>query len=342
MNSNQRPAPLPLLLCLLAATAGRAQTPIEADPVEAKATATQAPPPATAKASEATPKSPAEEAATEKIAAEKAAASAAQQDRKAKEALIQRVAKAHRPKGPTKAITAFRCDLVLHVLDKRLQEGGQVELGVQYLEYEMPLLKSTRSLLRYEQRDAETPIVRGEDKFGPWHLSQGKPVDLTGAEAREDLKAFRQHQNLARQLVRFLSPEQVLRSLSNTGPVGEHKLRLTRTKSIETLTIQGDIKKFPIMQMGGGEVPARMTVYIDKASARLVAIDVAPLKDGVVQTQLGERCWLKDLQARNDLLIPLRLVYWRNTDGKPMIHSEVKLTTIDLRPGLTPDDFTRK
>jgi hypothetical protein len=257
-------------------------------------------------------------------------------------ALAARVEKAHRPDGPVPPVTAFTAMLELRVLDKRAEQRGQVELDVRYLEWTPPSGKKAQTLIRYEIRDASTPIVRGSDEYGPWQLVQGEPRDLTGADAAEDRDQFERHRNLARQLVRFLSPGDVLRSLGTPTAVIEDDLPVERGLVVPCATVTGTLPSFPLLQHGGDDAPARVTLWIDKASGRLLAVDAAPLRDGEADLARGERILLLELQCRDGLLVPTHLKHlFRREDRKLAPWSEVQLTKLSLRPPLGRDDFDR-
>lgn len=258
------------------------------------------------------------------------------------EAFALRVAAAHRTDPASHKIDAFRSTIELELKDATLDKGGQVALDVAFLEFQAENRKRPTTLLRYEVRGAEQPIVRGQDRYGPWHISNGKPQDLTGAGSERDLKAFLEHKNLAKQLVRFLSPGDVIRSLSNCTEVREQKLQLTRSTFLDTLAIDGDMDQFPMMRNAGEEVAARLTIYVDHKTDRLVAVDVTPIKKGVLDENNGERIKLDKLEERNGLLVPSQLHYlWRDPRGQLRSHSSVNIIKLDLKPDLKKVDFDR-
>ena len=257
------------------------------------------------------------------------------------ETLSREVGAAHRPDGPTAKVDAFRCSLELHLLDVREKNGGQASLEVQFLQQPRKPPKRPRTFIRYEVRGAEQPIRRGFDRVGPWHIKQGKPADLTAAGAEKDLESLREHTNLARQLVRFLSPEAVLSALTNPTKVVDDELRVGR-RSAPVLSVGGTLKKFPLMQNAGEETPAYVTIYIDKQSRRLLGLDAWPIKDGKPDRIRGERVLLSDLHLRDGLLVPRTLRYlWRNESGQLRSHSTAKIISLELRPTLTAKDFDR-
>ena len=258
------------------------------------------------------------------------------------EEFAREVGAAHRPDGPTPRVDAFRCRLELHLLDVREQNGGQANLDVRFLLQRREPPKKSRAYIRYEVRGAEQEIRRGFDRVGPWHIKQGRPQDLTAAGAEKDLASLQEHTNLARQLVRFLSPEAVLRALVEPTRVIDDKLRVGR-QQVPTKSVSGRIAKFPLVQGGGDEAPAYVTIHVDGRSKRLLGVDAWPLKDGKPDRVRGERILLSDLQPQDGLLIPRTLRYlWRNESGMLRSHSTVKILSLDLRPELTLKDFDRR
>jgi hypothetical protein len=256
-------------------------------------------------------------------------------------ALALRVEKAHG--GASNKISAFRSTIELELTDRTLDKGALVGLDVTFLEFQNPKLKRPTTLLRYEIQKAEQPIVRGQDRLGPWHLDKGKAQDLTAAGKERDLKAFIEHKNLAKQLVRFVKPADVIRSLTNCSEVEEFKLKLTRAKSLQTLKIHGNIEKFPMMRNAGEDAAARLTLYIDKKTDRVIAVDVTPFDHGEPDAKKGERIKLGQFQVRNGLNVPHRLSYlWRDKDGALRSHSKVNILRLNLDPELKQKDFDRQ
>ncbi|MFK7743264.1 MAG: hypothetical protein AB8H80_23310 [Planctomycetota bacterium] len=263
-------------------------------------------------------------------------------------ALALRVGRSHRPEaGPgaaaAKPIDAFRCSLALELLDKRAEQGGQVELAVQFLRWQRENNRRKITLLRYELQGSEGLNVRGRDRLGPWHVQQGEVQDLTGARHERDLEQFREHLNLAKQLVRFLSPEEVLKSLKKPSEVTRTQLVIARGKSVATLTVTGTLKRFPMMQNAGEEGPALLQIYVDESNDRLRAVDVWPLVEGKPDLRRCERIVMNDQRMRDGILVAHELTHkWRDPNGRLRPHSRVKMTTLDLRPELTVSDFDRR
>ena len=255
--------------------------------------------------------------------------------------LARQVGGAHRPDGPTAKVEAFTCQLELHLLDVSEKNGGQANLEVDFLQQAREAPKKPRTFIRYKVRGVDRAIRRGFDRFGPWHIQQGKPADLTAAGAQRDLQSLREHTNLARQLLRFLSPEAVIESLEAPTKVVDDKLRIGR-KSAAVYSVSGRLSEFPLMQRAGSDAPAFVTIYVDKSSKRLLGIDAWPIEDGASDRARGERILLSDLQLRDGLLVPRTLRYlWRDAAGKLRSHSTAKIITLDLSPNLDAKHFDR-
>jgi len=254
------------------------------------------------------------------------------------EALSQRVDKAHRPQGPSAEVTAFDGVLQLHLLAPG-EESPQVDLAVKYLKWRKPD-GPIRHLIRYKMLDTRS-IERGRDQFGFWHLVQGKARDLTEQDAT-DRAACERDTNLARQLVRFLDPGAVLRSLTGAGPVREEEFKLGRDKGVPCETVEGGLAAFPLLQRAGEDAPVLVKIWVTKAEGRLLAIDAWPLADGKRNEAAAERVRLLDLRERDGLLVPFQLEHlFRDAEGKMRLRSRAEITHLSLRPKLTEADFDR-
>ncbi len=259
------------------------------------------------------------------------------------QALAQRVEAAHRPDGPVPPITAFAASIELRVLDKTREQRGQVDLDVQFLEWTAPGSKKVRPLIRYEIRDAAAPVVRGRDRFGPWQLTQNEPRDLTGADAAEDLAQFEQHTNLARQMLRFLSPGTVLRELQRPGPVTDQVLTMQRGLVVPCRTVSGRVESFPLLRHEPGDTAVEIRLWIDAATGRLVTVDAAPVRGDVVDRARGERVLLLDFVPRDGVLVPEHVKHlFFDGEGKLTPWSEVHVAKLVLRPRLDEASFARK
>ena len=255
------------------------------------------------------------------------------------EALSKRVEAAHQPKGPQTPVTAFDGRITLHVLDAKAAQG-QVDIRVRYFAWTRPDLK-VRHLIRYEVREAGAPIESGRDQKGAWHLVQGEARDITEADTT-DRAACERNTNLARQLVRFLEPGAVLRALTGPSPVRDAPLQLGREAPTACEVVEGTLPSFPLLQAGGEDAPVQAKVYVAKASARLVAIEVSPLKDGIADPARTELVSLVDLHEQDGFLVPRQLLHLQRDDqGRMRLLSKTVLTALSLRPDFTAKTFDR-
>ena len=256
------------------------------------------------------------------------------------EALARAVDDAHRPRGPVPPVVAFRTSLELHILDAAAEDRGQADLQVQFLEWSRPRSDKVVPLIRYEVRRAGAPLVIGRDRNSPWQLYQGQPRDL-GAEFAEDLKALERNTNLARQLIRFLSPGAVLRGLRQATPVRNEALTIERGNTVECTVVEGDLESFPLQQ-AGQDLPVRAKIYVAKASHQLLAVEVSPLVGGTADTTRTERVLLLDLHERDGLLVPRELKHLLRDGSGLRLKSRAVLRQLELRPVLSASDFDRK
>lgn len=257
-------------------------------------------------------------------------------------ALAARVDASHHPHGPVAPVTAFKGSLEVHLLAADAERGGQAALLVQFLRWQRPNSTRTRDLIRYEVKQAGDPIVRGRDRNGFWHLFQGEPRDLGGAEFANDLAACERDTNLARQLLQFLDPAAVLRGMTRPSPVVEQPLQLGREPAVTCQRVEGDLAAFPLLQQAGADAPVHVAVYVTKDKGELLALEIWPLVDGNPERTRGELVRLRDLHERDGLLVPRRLEhFFRNDKGELSLQSRAAVTSLSLRPELSAEDFDR-
>jgi len=256
--------------------------------------------------------------------------------------LAARVDAAHRPDGPTPAVTALKGAVELHYVARDAEQRGQVDLDLRYLEWTRPGGTKVVPLLRYEVKQAGAPVVRGRDRNGPWQLVKGEPRDLLAADAAQDLAEHERRQTLVRQLLRFLAPGDVLRTLQQAGPITREDLEVARATRVACVTVTGTLPAFPLLRQGGDDAPAQLKVWIDAATNRLLAVDAAPMQDGKPDVADGERVRLTDLRARDGLLVPGEVLHlFTGADGKYALQTRAVITTLQLRPELKAEDFDR-
>jgi hypothetical protein len=257
-------------------------------------------------------------------------------------ALASTVEQAHRPKGPVPPVTALRSVFQVHLLDPGAEQKGVVDLAVRYLEWTRPNAKKPTALIRYELGDGATEVVRGRDRDGPWHRVQGQPRDLQNADYERDYAIFQQHSNLAKQLVRFLSPGTVLRELQQASAIGNEDLTVERGTVVACRVVEGVLPSFPLVHQGQDDVPVHTKFFVDRASGQLLALDVWPLQDGKRDDGKGERILLLHARERDGLLVPGELRHlFRDQAGRLRPNSKAVMVRLELRPALAPEDFDR-
>lgn len=257
-------------------------------------------------------------------------------------ALAARVGAAHCANGPVPRIEAIRGLLTIQLLDRTAEQRGQIDLDVRFLDWRPATGTKTVPLIRYEVLDAGEAIVRGQDRDGPWQLVRGEPRDLSGADFVQDLAACERHTNLARQLLLYLSPADVLRSLQRPSPVRPTLLPLRRGKELPCLTVLGDLPAFPLLQQGGADGPVRVQVFVDAETGRLAGLDAFPRDGDIVDEARGERILLADLRARDGVLVPHEIRHLFREAGQLVLKSSVQILQLSLRPELRAEDFDRQ
>lgn len=256
--------------------------------------------------------------------------------------LADTVDASHRPDGTTRQFRAFTA--VLDMKQTAADKGrGEATLQVSFLEYQPNNRKHTQPLIRYRIVDASTPIERGRDAEGYWQLVDDKPQDLETRSTTNDLAAVKRDTNLARQLLRFLDPGAVLRSLQDTEPVRDAELKLGRTEPIPCRVVTGTLASFPRLYETGDDTPVRLAAYVDKSTNQLTAVELWPLgEDGKPDRGHGEFLKLDDFKLRDHVKLPTRmLLYQTKADGSREKQMQVDVVSIELDPELTPLDFDR-
>lgn len=256
-------------------------------------------------------------------------------------ALLARLDAAHHPEGPVPEVRSFRAALEVHLIDASAEQGGQISLAFQYLRWQRSE-RSVRHLIRYEVKHSGEPIERGRDQYGMWHRTNGEAKPITEADT-EDVAAVERHTQLARQLVSFLDPAAVLRTMTDPSPVRDEMFRRGREAAVECRTVEGTLSGFPLLRQQGDDVPVRIKVYVTAADGRLLAVLVRPLVDGKPDEARAELIRLLDYGQNNGMLVP-NLVehFYRTDDDKLAAQSRVVIRKLELNPPLTVDSFARK
>jgi hypothetical protein len=230
----------------------------------------------------------------------------------------------------------------VHLIDPKAEERGQIDLRVRWLEVPRAGKKPQR-LVRFEMGRGGTTVVCGQDRDGPWHLVQDQPRDLTGAEYTNDLATFQRRRNMLEQLLRFLSPGDVVRELQRPLPIADAELFVDRTQpKLACRTLSGRLATFPLVHEERTDGPVQACFWVDKATGRLAALDVWPMRGDERDDAKGERVLLLDLRESSGLLVPFELKHlFRDAQGQLRPNSRAVLQDLRLQPELRAEDFDR-
>ncbi|MEY3162073.1 MAG: hypothetical protein RIT25_2064 [Planctomycetota bacterium] len=257
--------------------------------------------------------------------------------------LSERVDAVHYPDGRPKRLESFRADLSIEEAAADASQRGQAELRSMFREWQPEGAKVSRPLIRYSVVDAGQPIERGCDRDGWWELFQGEPRDLTARDLAESLKAAQRDTKLARQLLRFMDPGAVLRTLQDAGAVVEETLQVGRTEPVPCQVATGRLAAFPLLEQEGDAVPVAARIFVHRDTGRLVAIEARPLDaEGKPDAGRGEFLRFEEHEKQGPALLPRMLVHYRlDANGKRMLQRKVRLVQITLGAELRVEDFDR-
>lgn len=255
--------------------------------------------------------------------------------------LAETVDAVHRPTG-RQPIPGFRAALAIEQTAADAEARGRVELEVRFLLWQKPGSQKVRPLIRYQLMDASKPTEQGQDQEGPWAVESGKRVDLDAAEREVDRHEIQRRTNLARQLLRFLDPGEVLRALKEPSPVADEALRIGRTESMPCTVVEGRLDAFPLLQKQGDDAPVRLKVFIHQQSHRVVALEAWPLDKTGKKEANGEFMLFADHRVEGGVLLPMRLAHSLVLpDGSRRKQLDVTITSIALAPDLKAEEFAR-
>ena len=261
------------------------------------------------------------------------------------EELAQKVDAAHGVAAAAEPIHSFAATMRMQQLGSTQPQKVDAELEVKFAEWQQPDGRQW-NLIRYRVLDAANRIEQGRDRENYWGLVDGKAVPLSGKEHGKDLADCRRYLALAQQLVKFLAPGKVLRSMRNPGPVAAETLRVGRADLGACFTVAGDLDSFPLRRQAGETQAARVQAYIDSSSGLLVALRVLPLGADGKPGRSGEFLLFKDHAPQRGQLgglqVPMTVVHFDIEDGgAPQPQLQIQLTTLHLGAALKPEDFDR-
>ena len=266
------------------------------------------------------------------------------------EQLAQRVDKAHFTDPTAQRARGFVAHLRIGGFAKDARQRGELELQVNFLEWNKPATGRPWPLIRYQQIDSARTVEYGRDRRDYWALLDGRVRSLKTRELEVDLESCRRNLRLARQMTRFLEPGVVLRTLMDPGPVLEETLRMGRAPAIACTTVTGKLAGFPLRQIAGNEAPVSARIFIDQAG-RLLAIEVAPLTEEAPEDPQapsvgnGEFLFFADYRELGGRLVPMKITHFSvPAAGVRKQQMQVHITTLELDPSqveLDVADFDR-
>ena len=245
--------------------------------------------------------------------------------------LIDNLTAAHRGGSAPAAIDAFAAQLVL-IPERQGEDRLKAELEVRFQ------LKGM--LIRYKADEGDKLLERGRDKKGPWARIDRELINLNKKEYSDDRNRLKQDIRLARQLVQFLDPGALARSLGESAVVADGKMPKIGTP---VRTLSGTVDSFPLYATAGQQHRAHVKLYIDPESNRLIAVQATPVaKSGTPPTAAaGEFYHLLEHQTQDGLVLPTKVVLYQVVRGEPQVQAKVQLWQLDLAPKLTAAQFDR-
>ncbi len=258
------------------------------------------------------------------------------------DALRQALAAAHRGAEQLPAVHGFAADLRVQELARESAQRIEVELKVRFLDLLDDATGKRKPLIRYQQIDSARTVEFGRDETYYWGNLTGRAEYLTAKEFEADRLSVRRNLKLARQLIAFLDPDQVLGQLTQPSAVQSERLTLGRALDETCRTVRGRLAKFPLRQSEGEDAPVDLKVFVD-GNNMLLAVEALPVPgDGKEPTGNGEFLWFSDYRAHEGRQVPMRVRYYSVDDrGARRQQVVVDLTTLNLAPELQADDFAR-
>lgn len=214
------------------------------------------------------------------------------------------------------------------------QDSIEIELQAKFM--------APRSI-RYRIEEEGEIIERGRDRIGVWDRVGDKVRPLSGREYGQDREQINRHTRLARQLLRFLDPGALLRSLKELSLVQIEELPLgIRGKMRRFTTVSGQLDSFPLYALEENPDKVALKMLIDPESHQLSAVQLVPLNAEGNALAGGELIMLQDHKETQGRLLPTLLTIFRLFEtGVMKPYVTVKVFQIDLDPGLTAQDMLR-
>lgn len=197
--------------------------------------------------------------------------------------------------------------------------------------------------IRYKVDEGGRRIERGQDRRGKWaRLDQNdRAVDLGKAEYEGDRRELAKHVALARALLRFLDPAEVVRSLRGRPTVATEEL-LVRQEAVRCRTLSGRLAAFPLYTSGGENREADVKLWVRDDMQRLIAVEARPVPTPEEPAPLGEYVFMPEHQLQDAVLLPTKLYFDRLTpDGRREPISKIEIVLLQLNPVQSEASFDR-
>ncbi len=197
--------------------------------------------------------------------------------------------------------------------------------------------------IRYRIEEEGEIIERGRDRFGVWDRVGDEVRALSGREYQQDREQVNRHMRLARQLLRFLDPGGLLRSLDQLSLVQTEELPLGRRgKMVSFTTVSGQLDSFPLYALEENPDRIELKMIVDPETNQLSAVQLTPLDAQSKPLPGAEMILLRDHQQTQGRLLPTLLTTFRLLEsGEMEPYVTVKVFHIDLDPKLTAKDMLR-
>jgi hypothetical protein len=246
------------------------------------------------------------------------------------DALAKQLAAAHGLAADATEVKSFRAEVHL---EPRQGESLGIDVNVDFL---------APRALRCRVIEKGVRAERGFDpKLGAWALSGDEVVKLQGPEHNAEADQVARELRLCQQMVRFLNPGRFLGALTDPAPVRHADLEITaRLRYPSCTVIEGTLASFPTYALGT-DGRARVTLYLDPATRRLLAVQALPLGDGDKPGDLAELILLGDYSDKPGLWLPTKLSVYRLAGPGREVLMTVHIRAIELGKEFPPQHFAR-
>ncbi|MEZ5965806.1 MAG: hypothetical protein R3F56_18365 [Planctomycetota bacterium] len=250
------------------------------------------------------------------------------------EELATALGRAHGLAADAKPITSFGADLRVESRDKQEKDSISIDIRVDF---------SAPRSLRCQVREKGVRVERGMDpELGPWAISGDRVLKLQGADFARDADQIAHDLRLCRQIVRFLDPQRMLRTLEDPGPVGKEDLEITKRLTFHACpTVEGVLTRFPIYTVDA-DGRARVKLFVHPDTSQLLAVRAQPIGDDGKPTQpTAELILLGDYAETQGLHLPSKLTVFRvDGDAREPLQT-VHINGIELDREFAPKHFAR-